>query len=310
MENNQISTLVWIVETIRNSGPITFEELNKKWQENELLSGGEPMVKRTFHKRKEKIWEMFGLEIECEQGGEYRYEIRNYDDIKRNSVGQWLLNTYSLTNSIEKSRAEQDKILLENIPSGQKYLNSIINAICNKQIIKIIYYNYWREDEIEHILMPLCVKLFKKRWYVVGKSCRSGSVKIYCLDRIRSLEITKETFAYPADFVPQDYFFGYYGVVHDETKPLETVRLKVSASQAKYIRDLPIQEGNQREVERNDDFSIFEIRIRPTYDFRMELLAQADEVEVLEPKWLREEMKETIKKMMRNYKNRFEKRGK
>jgi predicted DNA-binding transcriptional regulator YafY len=45
----------------------------------------------------------------------------------------------------------------------------------------------------------------------------------------------------------------------------------------------------------------FEYYLRPTFDFRQELLSQAHEAEVLEPECLRQEMKELLAKMMERY---------
>ena len=44
MALNQTNKLVWIVETIYNAGKITFEDLNRKWMDNEDLSGGEELL--------------------------------------------------------------------------------------------------------------------------------------------------------------------------------------------------------------------------------------------------------------------------
>lgn len=38
MALNQINKLVWIVETISRVGMISFEELNRKWMDNQDLS--------------------------------------------------------------------------------------------------------------------------------------------------------------------------------------------------------------------------------------------------------------------------------
>ena len=50
MALNQTNKLVWIVETICRAHKISFEELNHRWMDNVDLSGGEEMLKRTFHK--------------------------------------------------------------------------------------------------------------------------------------------------------------------------------------------------------------------------------------------------------------------
>ena len=81
---------------------------------------------------------------------------------------------------------------------------------------------------------------------------------------------------------------------------IQIVKLKVNAKQANYLRDLKIHRS-QQEVERNDEYSIFKYYLRPTFDFQQELLWNADKVEVLEPKWLREEMAERINDMLNLY---------
>ena len=55
--------------------PLTFEELNRRWMDNVELSGGEEMLKRTFHKWKWNIFDTFGLSIDCEKAAPYRYYI-------------------------------------------------------------------------------------------------------------------------------------------------------------------------------------------------------------------------------------------
>ena len=55
------------------------------------------------------------------------------------------------------------------------------------------------------------------------------------------------------------------------------------------MRDLPMT-ANQQEIERNEEYSIFKMRVRPSYDFQQELLWNREELEVLEPAWLREEI--------------------
>jgi hypothetical protein len=78
------------------------------------------------------------------------------------------------------------------------------------------------------------------------------------------------------------------------------VKIKVTASQANYLRDLKIHHS-QQEIERNEKYSIFTFYLRPTFDFQQELLWNADNVEVLEPQWLRDEMATRIKHMLAHY---------
>ena len=47
--------------------------------------------------------------------------------------------------------------------------------------------------------------------------------------------------------------------------------------------------------------SIFEYRLRPTFDFQQEILWNGEDMEVLEPLWLRKEIAGKIKRMWNKY---------
>ncbi len=300
MAKNQIEKLVWIVDTIRKARKITFEELNEKWIDDDDFSGGLEMLKRTFHKWKEKINYEFGIQIECEPIAPYQYYIANDEILKDGSVESWLLNTYSICNSMAESKAIKDRILLENIPSGRDHLQPIIEAMKRNRFIHIKYYSYSSNAESDRYVMPLCIKLFRQRWYMVGRTWPGQRDAIFCLDRIREFRMGSRTFEYPADFSPEEYFDGTFGIINDENVKVETVKLKVSAQQANYLRDLPLH-PSQVEVERGEEHSIFTVRVRPTFDFQQELLWNRDELEVLEPQWLRKEIAGVIKRMSQTY---------
>ena len=129
--NNLLNKYVWLVETIYKAQRITFEEINERWIRNEISEGVE-LPLRTFHKWRIAIEELFGLIIECERKGGYHYYIENIDDLKNGSIRNWLLNTISVSNLLIDNLHLKERILLENIPSGQEYLADIIEAMKKK----------------------------------------------------------------------------------------------------------------------------------------------------------------------------------
>ena len=300
MALNQTNKLVWIVNTIYEARNITFEELNRRWMDNVDLSGGEEMLKRTFHKWKWNIFDTFGLMIECEKTAPYRYYIENVDDMKSDGIENWLLSTYSVSNALIESKSIKDRIILEDVPSGREYLEPILESMKINRFIHITYYNYRRDDLREHYLMPLCIKLFRQRWYMVGRQWPSGNDTIYSLDRIRGFRLSSHSFEYPKDFNPQEYFDGCFGIITATDCDIQKVRLKVNRGQANYLRDLP-QHESQQETERTEEYSIFEYHLRPTFDFQQEILWNGEDVEVLEPLWLRNEIAGKIKRMWNKY---------
>ena len=125
---------------------------------------------------------------------------------------------------------------------------------------------------------------------------------IYALDRISNIQkLDGETFNIPEDFDAESFFYNYYGIIVNSDSKLETVKLKVSADQANYLRSLPLHD-TQKEIERNDEYSIFSLRICPQFDFYQEILSNGEDIEVLEPAWLRETIAGIVKRMWNKYK--------
>ena len=298
---NTISKYIWVIKTIYRHKKIPFWELNKLWLRDEI-SMGEQLPKRTFDNWRYAIWDIFGLNIVNEQKGRYRYYIENEEDITDNSLTSWLYSTMSVANTLSCSRSIKERILLENIPSGQEFLQPIIEAMKENSLLNITYKSYWSDEKCSFDVKPYCVKLFKQRWYLVAQSTHpfydDKAPMIYSLDRILNLEIKQITFEMPKDWNSQEFFEGCFGICR--SLDVEVVKLKVSAQQANYTRDLKLHD-TQEEVEHNDDYSIFTCRLRPEFDFQQELLRHGEDIEVLEPQWLREEIAGKIKRMREKY---------
>ena len=300
MSKNQINKYVWLVETLYRAKKITLKEINRKWTETEL-SEGEEIPRRTFHTWKNAVEEMFDLVILCDKSDGDRYYIENREVLEDDGLQRWLLNTMSVSNTLLDNKVLCDRILLEKIPSGQGFLTTVMEAMKKNRLLGITYKGFWSESEHTFPVAPYCVKLFRQRWYMVGNSVYEDKIRIYSLDRVQEAQLLEETFKYPKKFNPEIYFKGCFGIIRDEECPIETVKLKVSADQANYLRSLPLH-TSQEEVERNDDYSIFTLQVRPSFDFQQELLWNGDALEVLEPLWLRKEIADKVKQMWNHYK--------
>ena len=123
-----ITKYVWVIETIYKAGKISFKELNKRWLCDEI-SRGVDIPKRTFNTWRYVIWDMFGINIANENRGEYRYYIEHEEEISKNGLRSWLYNTFCVSNVLANSQNIKDRIILEYVPSGQDYLQPIIDAM-------------------------------------------------------------------------------------------------------------------------------------------------------------------------------------
>ena len=295
MAKNLLNKYVWLVETIYKAKKITFEEINEKWMDeeqgyDEKTKTIKPLSLRTFHKWRQNIEQMFGLIIENEKGGHYYYYIQNADDLKdESSLRSWLFRTLSVSNMMLDSVCIKDKILLEEVHDGREYLSVILESLKKNIVLEMTYQSYWRDEANTFEIEPYCLKAFKQRWYLVARSPYYNKVMIYALDRVEWLGLTDKSFKYPKDFNSEVFFSDCFGIIVDPSVKVETVKFKVSAAQANYLRSLRLHQ-TQKEIDRTDEYSIFTVRLRPTYDFRQEILSQGSDIEVLEPKWFRDEV--------------------
>ena len=292
MGKELFSRYVWLLETIHRAGKITFEEINARWLRSEL-SGGETLSLRTFHHHRDAIEELFDINIECIKRGGYCYYIEDTEELEKGCVRKWLLNSFAVDNLIVESRKLKSRILLEEVPSGKRYLIPLIEAMRDGMIVEVDYQSFRQQVPANFEIEPYCLKLFRQRWYVVARSPHYNRVMIYSLDRILDLEVSEKTFYYPEEFNPQSYFDACFGIVADDDIGIETVQLKVYAPQDKYFDALPLHHS-QRTVEVTEGHTVYEYRIRPTYDFVQELLSHGADVEVLQPSLLGDIAKEMV----------------
>ena len=300
MAKNLLNKYVWLVETIYKAKKISFEEINEKWLDNDM-SEDKPLPIRTFHKWRQAIEEMFGLIIENENSGQYRYYIQNADELKSGSMRSWLFNTLTVSNLMMDSVSIKDKVLFEEIPDGEQYLPVILESLKKNLVLEMTYQSYNYDESYTFEIEPYCLKAFKQRWYLIGRSPNYDKIMIYALDRVKWLGLTEKSFKYPKNFYPEEFFDDCFGIIADQKVKVETVKLKVSAGQANYLRSLTLHQ-TQKEIERTDEYSIFTVRLRPTFDFRQEVLSQGNDIEVMEPKWFRDEVAEISKHMWNKYK--------
>jgi proteasome accessory factor B len=70
--------------------------------------------------------------------------------------------------------------------------------------------------------------------YAIGRDHRSGELRTFAIDRIRSPELTPQRFAIPADFDFEARSASAFGVV---IEPPERVRIRFGARRALYVRE-------------------------------------------------------------------------
>lgn len=292
---------LWLIDTLKRGGEMTYDEIADKWERSSVNDNGSTLSKRTFYNHCQAIARHFGIDIECRRGrGLNLYHIANPEAIEENSLVKWAMDSFSLGELLLGNAAISDKILLEDVPSGREWLEPILKALQENREIHIDYENFFGKM-FTGTVRPLCVKLFKRRWYMLVL-VNDGDKRKFSLDRIKDLTILDTTFKYPSRFNPSDHFGHFYGInAWDDANP-EKIVVRAYAELPGYLRTLPLHH-TQREINSTEDYTDFSMTLVPTFDFEQELLLHRDQIEVLQPQSLRDEMAKLVNRMTNLYHN-------
>lgn len=302
---------IWLIDTINRAGKITLAELSQQWQEKEE-SEGLPLSRTTFNRHRDAILDMFGVIIECDRKDGNRYYIENKEVLEENTVQNWMLSTLSVSNMLDENVSLQHRILIESIPSGNYILQDIIKAMRESRRIMITYRRYGAASANSFSVAPYCVKLFKRRWYLLarfdGPTYRDNgkgdkeSLSVFSLDRIEDLIIQESKFIMNPDFDAATYFNECFGIViGDGTKP-ERIVIRARGIEPYYLFDLPLHES-QCVINETEDYTDFEYYLRPTSDFKAHLMSRGEWLQVISPEWLADEMQRWIQAALNRYNN-------
>lgn len=298
MASNILNRYVWLIDIINRHGYITLPEIDRAWQRSSLNADGQPMPERTFFNHRNAIRDLFGIEIKNDRN--LGYYIADTSELSDDVARTWLLQTLSVGNALNECIDMKGRILVEKVPSNQMYLTDIISAMKNGRSIFLTYHSFKDSEPHTFETEPYCIKLFRQRWYMLGRLVEKNVLRVYSLDRIADMEESDNYFELPKGFDGERYFSNYFGIITAENAGPEDVYLRVNRDQVKYFRTLPLH-TSQAETEANDEYSIFHYALVPTFDFYQEILSKGSSVEVLSPSWLREWVSTTASQMCTNY---------
>ena len=299
MAKNYFKSYIWLLETLQSRGPLTLKEIKKLWIDSSVNEDGKELATRTFANHIASIADVFGIDIVCDRR-DNTYYIENIEDLNGRGIRNWMLNALCLNSMLSEGASMHDRIFFDEVPSKDKFLSIIIQAIRDGRKLDVCYQSFRKEQEVHFVFEPYFLKEFKRRLYLYGDKGDSDGCRMLALDRMITATITSENFTIPKEFSADGYFGNIYGVrVYSEMKP-ERVLLKVSPMQSKYFRLLPLHRS-QEEVETREDYCIFSYFLTTDYDFKQDVLSFGKEVEVLEPKSLRNAIGATIKHLLEIY---------
>lgn len=304
MAKNQMKKCLWVLDTIYRTGGISYKDIAARWEREHGHDEMGKLGNSTFRYYIDLLQDLFDVNIECIASDDYKYRITSEHDLDGRNAKNWLLSAFAVNNIINGNRALEGRVMYEDIPSGEKFLLPILDAMRQWRELDILYTPFYREDPKLHHVQPYAVKVNQRRWYLLARNPKGGKPFHLALDRMDKVVITDEQFTIDPTFDIDAYYDAAFGVITgmEDELDIENVRIKVynDYHRADYLRTLPLHRS-QLIIESTPEYTIFEYRLRPTDDFLAAILALGGNAEVLSPEWYRNYVIDEARRMIGRY---------
>jgi predicted DNA-binding transcriptional regulator YafY len=210
--------------------------------------------------------------------------------------------------SLQKKNKDEDDHLIEfevlSDYAGWPYIDQIFNAIKEGWVVTFDYFYFDRESTRTITFHPYLLKESQQRWYVVGWSPERQALRLYGLERIQSLETGHERFPIQERraFDAAAYFKHTYGIYTLPEEAPSRVVVEMNRRELLYAQSKPWH-PSQEVLNEGETGGQLAWTVHITPDFKMQLLALGDQVEVIEPQDLRSEIQRTLKSAADRYKD-------
>lgn len=264
--------------------------------QDETLTMG--FSKRTLQRDLKEIRAVFGIDIEYSRSPKGYFINQNEAE---NMNFQRMLESLDIFNSLNLANDLSPYIDMEQRrPQGTENLYGLLHAIKNNLQIKFSYQKFWNDEISQRVVEPYGIKEFKNRWYVLAKDNKDQVVKTFALDRLSELEITNHKYPFPDNYSIEKKFQYSFGIISSDDEAPQDIILSFEPFQGKYIKTLPLHNSQQILVDNETELRI-KLRLFPTHDLFMELLSFGNNMKVIEPKSLANNIKAEHKKAFEKY---------
>ena len=286
-----------IINKLRRQ-PCSFKEILDELERQTYLRGFDLRIsKRTFDRYRHDLLELYNIDIKWDS----HRKVYFIDMEGQQGRNVRMLEAFDIFNTLKVSDSFSKFIHFEKGKTmGTENLYGLLTAIKNNLQVNFLYQKFWEDKVSLKLVDPYGVKEFRNRWYLVGKDSAINEIRIYGLDRLTELNITKTKFIYPADFTVESYFKNSFGIIVDNGQPVEEVVLLFTPDQGKYIKSLPLHHSQRILADNENEFRIM-LQVAVTYDLEKEIMSYGPKVKVISPEGLKEKIKKRLEKARKLY---------
>lgn len=191
---------------------------------------------------------------------------------------------------------------------GQSWVGALYNQLIRKKVILVEYQSFTSESAFRRKIHPWHLKQYNDRWFLFGleefkdqNDMLGTRITTLALDRIKGITETAEN-SRENEIYWGDYFDEIIGVSKmDNGLPIE-IKMKFSKKRLPYVLTKPIHGATQRIDKSDVSGQTIIIEVIPNFELFQTLLSFGDDLEVVSPQNIREELQRITENMLRYYK--------
>ena len=176
-----------------------------------------------------------------------------------------------------------DYVQFETVPEtiGTEFLPDLLKAIKEHELVTFDYTSFASEKTKNREVLPLLLKEYRNRWYLISFNIEKERIITFGLDRMKNLILTENYHLQKIDFDPDLYFKHSIGITSYDTAP-EIIEFKIDKLGSKYILSQPLH-SSQTLVKEGKNRNTFRIEVLISEELKRLIMSYGSQIEVLKP---------------------------
>ncbi|MBA6152198.1 helix-turn-helix transcriptional regulator [Gelidibacter maritimus] len=287
-----------ILELLQSADLVTTKQIEAE-QKKEGLGFSTSTLNRDY-----KFLADLGFKIHLDKSKGYTLEIENTEEFsfltnifKRIALSNLLNKSITLEKDTHKFLALDETSLVNNF----EYFDVILEAIKNRKEINFQHNSFYHSDRTApkiHTIKPYLLKEYQNRWYVVGET--EEGFRVFGLDRIGELRVLDNKPFRNKTEEANEKLSHTVGLNFSDHKPTRMV-LRFHVSQKPYLESLKLHHSQEVVTDGLAGFYTIKLFVSYNFELRQQLLKYGSLVEVLEPDFVREDIKAELERAFKLY---------
>ncbi len=186
------------------------------------------------------------------------------------------------------------------------HVEGLQRALLHQYRIRLIYAKQGREATEEYEVDPYTLVFHKGGIYLLGYAHNRKAMRLFALERVRGVEVTRQRFEIPSGYEPESHFSTAFGLVSDT--PMKVV-VRFSPEVAPSVKERLWMPGQRLGTDREGRLTV-EFEAAGEKELVSWILSYGAHAEVLEPPDLRREVKRQVREMREFYRSKERKQDK